>query len=560
MPRSGMKHQPPPGLLHRLRDYQEKLERQLKIVGVLSAPKALHADPTYAPDTLMLRTLQRTAEDRRPSADDFAAAQRHDGAPTRPTHDLPIPQKDILDDLANRNKSYLLLARVGTGKSVMLESFARELNAKTKMKLRADSLPDDLRIPLLVRLRDFNGLNEKEVGIRRLLEKAEGKLFTGDASTAILLPQDIKFLAEAGQLVPLFDGFDEFAHRGTFCEQLHHALSDPDLLKECKFAITSRPDADVGQIPVDRNNRRTLQPLTDVEIREYVTVKRQLSLEKLRHAPVAIRRLLPQPLYLCIWCNCVTRSQSPATAGELMYELFVDYLERRGIVRRPKDVDNDGEAQEERENEIASLRSLYARVCTQLAKVGFGTWMPLSKLTGVNPGDRRRLRGLIRRSGIIQCVPKATGDDLIYVNQVPVVEYLIGWHLAEGFRANASAESRSASLDIFRKWIWQPILHDVLDHCFDELWNSGNPQQEQTARDLSQWLVDISNQEFFAKDSTETIDTTTVHCCDDLLRPFCVTTLRFINLNHALDSKSPFQNYDPCRLSLVATKQHAARS
>lgn len=524
----------PGDLFDRLQEYQKKLARLLQTVGALSVPKAFHPNAADACDTLMLRTLQRAVEDKPRAVDKQSSGQGPLADPDSPSlPHMPISQKDILADIVRNKRSYLLLARVGTGKSVMLESFARQMIDDAKPAISAHSLSDGVRIPLLVRLRDFNGLKKNEIGIKRLLDEAERKLFAGDESP-VLQPEHISFLAKAGVLVPLFDGFDEFAYRGIFCEQLRQAFRRPDLLGGCSCFVTSRPGVDIMQIPVETKFHRTIDPLTEAEVREYITVKRVLPLSDLETAPAAIRRLLPQPLYLSTWCNCIARGQVPATLGDLMHELFVDYLERRGIVKAEEDCADDGKADANRKKKIDILHDLFARVCMQLALAGFGNRVPWSKLTGLTDKERRRLGSVVRRAGIIERIPSRSGDHEIYVNQIPVVEHLVGWELAQAFRKDGRSGPRIASLDVFRKWVWQPTKHDALDHCFDALWNSGDAVQAQVARALTQWLTDVSNTDLLAQSPTNSTEAAQAHCSDDLLRPFCVTALRLINLNQGL--------------------------
>ncbi|HSY27241.1 MAG TPA: hypothetical protein VK832_07050, partial [Burkholderiaceae bacterium] len=341
------------------------------------------------------------------------------------------------------------------------------------------------------------------------------------------MPEDIALLAKVGVLVPLFDGFDEFAYRGIFCTQLQQAMSRPDLLRECSFVITSRPDADITRIPIAKEFHRTIDPLTEAKVREYITAKRKLSVMDLEAIPAAIRRLLSQPLYLCTWCNCVAKGKSPTKLGDLMGEMFIEHLERRSLIKSEKDVVDDGAAQADRKQDIVILCDLFARVCTQAATGGFGIRARLSNFADITETDRRRLGDVARRSGIIERIPDRFGDDELYVNKIPIVEYLIGWQMAQAFGKKGTSKSQVVTLNLWRRWVWQPSMHDVLDNFFDALWNSKDTEQEKLGRELITWLCNISNMDPIAN---EPLRSEANAPQDDLLRPFCISALRWLNL------------------------------
>jgi hypothetical protein len=433
-----------------------------------------------------------------------------------------LPQRTVLDDVAYHRTPVLILGSAGIGKSVLVESFACQMAADTRYATSG--------IPLLVRLRDFNRLPREEIGIRSMLEEAERLVF-GPDEVPLFSKAEIALLIHSGMVVPMFDGFDEFSHRDLFCGLLARAQRNPELLMNCTFLVTSRPDADIVKLPIERTCRFILQPLLEHEVREYVTEKCGISSENLSTTPPMIRRLLTQPLYMCVWCNSISRGHNPRTPGDLMHELFVEYLERRELVKSIADCGDDGQLLVDRQKDIEYLHDLIARVCGQLATFGFGTRVRLSTLSGVSAQEMVRLRSVVRRAAIIERIPHPSGDDELYLNKIPIVEYFIGWNLSYGCREGCSQTQITKALDSWRRWACMPEMHDVLDHFFFSLWHSPSQTAEPLAENLIRWLCNLSRFDPASRDvdSDHSIKGPEVH--DDLAHPFCVSALRWINLS-----------------------------
>ena len=92
--------------------------------------------------------------------------------------------------------------------------------------------------------------------------------------------------------------------------------------------------------------------------------------------------------------------------------------------------------------------------------------------------------------------------DIYAIPKLPLAEYLIGKYIADD--AFRHPHSPLLLIEAFRKWIWRPDRHDVLDYAFDALWNRSRGTQPGWADALLGWAKEVGKWE--PADSDEKVE------------------------------------------------------
>ena len=109
-------------------------------------------------------------------------------------------------------------------------------------------------------------------------------------------------------------------------------------------------------------------------------------------------------------------------------------------------------------------------------------------------------------------------QDIYAIPKLPLAEYLIGKYIADD--AFRHPHSPLLLIEAFRKWIWRPDRHDVLDYAFDALWNRSRGTQPGWADALLGWAKEVGKWE------PADCDEGWKALNDDWLHPFAIVVLR----------------------------------
>ncbi|HEX4132939.1 MAG TPA: hypothetical protein VHZ24_23100 [Pirellulales bacterium] len=195
----------------------------------------------------------------------------------------------------------------------------------------------------------------------------------------------------------------------------------------------------------------------------------------------------------------------------LMEGLLVDVFDP--VRMQEKDVTDEG---------ILNDRALFGEVLLQFAEESFTQALSAGALA-MRFQDHSLLSNNNTRNGILRRLVKAglvqpIGKTEYWVFKVPLVEYLIGWYLAHV--VGQGEDGQRILITLFRRWIWQPQLHEILTFVFGSLW-LGNAEQRNCANDLLLWAVEIGKRD--VAHHGKFIDVG----CDDLVHPFACSVMRW---------------------------------
>ncbi len=439
----------------------------------------------------------------------------------------------------------LLLAPFGSGKSVIAETFALAL---AEQLLDETLYPEDGAVPWVpvpIRLRAWNwhaGELLDEYLVRSQL------VFDGINEAGILGGEQVALLRHAGRLVPLFDGFDELP--GQFDSEdgsdprrsmlaFLKALAKPRTGLPCRFVVTARPGTGIERDALFRERQHLVCEYDTATISEYVSrqiapadANEDSSADKaIRAALDSNHHLLRRPLFLAVWCEELTHDRQTLLeggVGRFMEHLVVKALD----VRRIRQWLNQSTIQSKRFADIAFDRADILRMLSALgallfifAERGFPARLSLSQLDArvrelLPVADERHLAWLTflaERAGLIIRI----NDTEVYSPKIPIVEFLVG-----RFFAGLVAESDSSAalfVNVFRRWVWLPDLHDLLGFTFDSL-RRGRREQQEMAAECSGWLLAVSEAcPLHGKSKSATV---AVAAQDDLLRPLALLAIR----------------------------------
>lgn len=510
-----------------LRIYGERLLAILDELGIASPmgyriPRELHQHAT-------LRTDGREA-----------ALDPHDAMNTDREFAEPenTPSPSIIDEKAlddwmseDSHQRLLIVASAGMGKSVLLETFAHRMAGQLIESLRkTDGESTRVRaVPVLVPLRKLeqNQMSLKEAILRSeaLLNAPDG---TGHSSPALSRSQ-MEELLERKLIVPLLDGFDELDDR--------HRLSLADSWNVYRrFALTSRPEHGAER-EFDPSRHRTLEPLSASQVQAYV--EKFFRKRLLDHADIGrwlkaaiegpLGPMLTAPLFLRLWCEVVDRDKTPpAHLSDLTDELFERLLERRDVPKRTGPQGN-------RRSQLwlDSARDWFEQYLGELgvtcAGEAFGS-RPLNDpklpkrepdspiLVEVKPPDGIEMA---EQAGVLVRLP----GKKIRLLKLPVVEAVIAKHLVQ---MTTTPDGRRQFIGIFRRWVWMPTLHDILETAFGQL-REGTEDQKSLALGSHAWLLKIATTcPLHIVPAAPPSQTSQLPVRDDLLRPFALLALRLV--------------------------------
>lgn len=417
-----------------------------------------------------------------------------------------------------QRRPLLLLAPFGAGKSALLAALAVRL-AEAAIEGISWGGADETLIPLPVRLRallEFSPL-ETRLPFLQFMHASQLALDPNDPE-GVIGWDDFQRLHQERRLVPLFDGLDELP--GERSGEVDRRSALRAIVSTCGdfFALAARPGYD-AETYFGQADRCTLNELTPADVELFVAKR---FADAPRRSEEALAQLEPQlsvsfrrPLFLNAWCELQFPGDVPpikGTAGVMM-ELAVRCWDKRRAVSRisgPKLIDGL--------ERVSWL--LWA-----FAGRGLGRAVSLGELTG-ELSSHPALRSPAACAETAELALAAgwlvrTSETSWLALKIPVVEHLVGWRLAEDARTNAS--NPKTLIEQFRRWIWRPEMHDVLDHAFLSLWE-GTPEQRSWAVELLHWMRGAT------EGAATRAPVTTLGVQDDLVQPFALAALRWYAL------------------------------
>ena len=120
--------------------------------------------------------------------------------------------------------------------------------------------------------------------------------------------------------------------------------------------------------------------------------------------------------------------------------------------------------------------------------------------------------------------------DRYEIPKVPLVEYVIGQYLAEDAFRNPN--SPQILIDTFRRWVWRPDRHDILDYAFDALWQGPEGKKSPWGTALLDWAKQVGRSDDAAShEAGHPVQ-------DDWIHPFAVSVLRWRLLDNGAADES----------------------
>ncbi len=401
----------------------------------------------------------------------------------------------LLRWLGSADQLLLLIAPFGSGKSVVMETFAWH---QARQLMAGDVLKGQL-VPLPVRLRAWKW-HENE-GFEEFLFRSQFLLGPSDDHETLPRPAFDRLLA-GGSLLLLLDGFDELpggydcrdgvSPRERAMEEIRRLVSGENRTP-CRIVLSSRPGYGAENEPLfGREARLSIGEYTELEIRSYLAmrfsgdqIRSESAMAAFSRAEPDIRDILSRPIFLSAWCDRLERHpEHPLrTIPEIMRVLLaraIDPLRIKQWVGLP--TEQARLFAEELLTPESMARRAYGlgAVLTVFAQRRFGEPQPLAdvmqQVSRLLPETSRqeieRLLFIATRAGFIT----ELGDGDAYAIKVPVVEFLVGQFL--GRCDDAAAQVRL--INTFRRWAWLPDLHDCLFFAFEAM-RAGSPQQQALA-------------------------------------------------------------------------------
>lgn len=431
-----------------------------------------------------------------------------------------MKEMEFIEAWLQRDPTPLLIrSEFGCGKSILMESVSVSL---AKRLLRDDTYAEGEfppGVPLPVRLRAWKWFEDE--GFEEFLVRSQSLL----TDPPILLNQKhVHALRSLGLLVPLFDGLDElpgpFENRQSGVSIRERALSHiryfANATKPCRFIVASRPGYEADRDAMfGSTNRIEIQDLSESECAEYIQKhfasgpSRRLVLKAFEQARSSLGMLLAKPLFLAAWCGraeqCLFASKNTSPAREfpmtnvpdLMQALMVNAFAPSRIrqwLAQPTEQAELFKHKRLTASMLQELRPIFAAMFFTFAQSGFREPVvkqdfKSAKLYLLAPEHRKQIDWalfLAERAGLIH--PLQEGEWLPI--KVPLTEYFAGVHLA-GLAAGTEDQQR-LFIAVFRRWAWQPELHEALFFAFAVL-QAGTAQQQQLASECVDWLLTIGD-------------------------------------------------------------------
>lgn len=460
--------------------------------------------------------------------DPSAHANWQSGSPEeRPEPTPPIGEQKIFEDW--RDKGYadpiLIVAPAGSGKSCLLESFALRMANDLHDPGRwpqTEALPP--AVPLLVSLKYVG-----DTSLDDYLPRAGRELSPPFPS---LSPETLKQLRSKQRLVLLLDGLDEVP--ATHAKLLREIKLLPD-----RYLLTTRPGYGEDRIGDAQWQRRSLDGLTKDRARIYVQAYFELfscpmcppaQVMKMwdRAWSTSLGRLLRRPLYLKAWCDFVhdrlQRGAAPPTPDSLAD--LAHLLLRQSVEFRPAARSQFGD---DFESELDGFIRWFGAMGRVFADEGFEELTRIelaNRGTFSKAGETERLAQELRwERAALRCgwLAYSKANGAYWMPKVPLVEYQIGKALADD--AIQHPESPQVLIEAFRRWLWQPFLHDILDYTFDALWGTDRAEVRDWADVLLEWAARSAK-------GLEAIGGGPLNppAQDDLLYPFLISLIRWQRL------------------------------
>ena len=412
----------------------------------------------------------------------------------------PVQDWKLLNKwIANGSGPLLLLAPFGSGKSILLAVFTCQLAQAVVDWCDGQGKGIMPLVPLSVRLRAWRWRAEERF-CDYLCRRSQDAIDLD--RKALLTEHQVERLANAGQLLPLYDGFDELADDASVRKAASNAMER--FTK--RFLLSARPGHGAEDIfrTSDPSQQHTLRELTVPDAEMFIRQRLKISEGHDQHpAMVAYRRAQPyinelfrRPLFLVAWCVSyeATPDHPAVTISELMDVVLVQVFGTRAFQDIP------GLAAK-RAADVRMLRHELGAVLAVYAEEGFGAICYPSKL------DDNFIRGdekisSIAASGWRELAVRAglliTAGNTSYVIKTPIVEYLIGsyyaWIVRPSEDVDGSPEYRRRQLCFvgkFRRGFWWREFDDIWQYTFDQLWR-GKPAEVDMAEAMVQWMLDFS--------------------------------------------------------------------
>ncbi len=444
----------------------------------------------------MVQETDREAERQTSWRGDGRDGTEVEHGPKRASIAPPIEDLKMLEDwLANSSEPLLLLAPFGSGKSVLLATFACHL-AEAVVHWCDNPGDEPLPpVPLPVRLRAWDWYAREKF---RAYVCGRSQDILDPNGAAVLTADHVEMLASAGKLLPLYDGFDELAD----AHDVRSVALDGMRRLTARFVLSARPGHG-AEAKFDSNQVYSLRELTVTDAEEFICQRLDIPaghdqhhvLVVYRKAQPHINSLFRRPLFLNAWCSAYP-NDPPDTLAKLMNVVLKKVFDERVF-------QNESHLSVGSANELVLSCHVSGAILAAYAEQGFGQVCNLMQKAlrdafdgsecFANPAEIAQWHALAVRAGLL--IPAGDGH---YTFKTPVVEYLIGSFYARLVQPSIDESDdtkdkrrRQRFVRKFRQGFWWFEFDDIWLYAFDQLWR-GSPAQVNMANDVVVWLLDYS--------------------------------------------------------------------
>jgi len=496
-----------------LGEYARRVLKLFERVGVLSLGGEPIDRDSYQPTMLESRQPPRTS----PANEWFSnSAQDRRNDPGN-SHVVATEEKVCSEWLGDDDRLPLcIIGEAGAGKSCLAESFGyslcKSLLAWTTAPTEAEGTPPF--VPLLIRLSEAAG----QIG--DAVRMAEAALLKGHAYPA-LNDDCLSALIGENRLAYVFDGLDEIPlprRRGLF-DQLRSFEGTAPIM------VTSRPATGIEQL----FSVAHIYAICETTLSQAIAYVRryfgsasapgrppEFWIGEFRRAAAGpIGHYLSRWLYVKAWCDfCAAFERPPEGIAELMENAFRNFPARRRVLEDPA------------EAELRRFHGWLSRVAFHFAGTDF-TPEPLDFEDKSSPAyleNVDRAGRFLKQAADAGLLLREATSGRYRVVKVPIIEYLVARRLVEG--ANASPLVLKRLIETFRRWVWRPETHDILQMALALLFCGGAASQE-LAMNLADWALRVSERSVRAKPSRWRL-TAKEPPCDDIVLPFGFVIARWL--------------------------------
>ncbi|MCK6465374.1 MAG: hypothetical protein L6Q93_11125 [Phycisphaerae bacterium] len=439
-----------------------------------------------------------------------------------------VPEDKLLEEWlreernAPEHRPLLIVGPLGSGKSVIMESFAFRMAGQLEDWAQTANPSGLPLVPLPIRLRSLRYGDGELEHFRGFICRSQRILSPSDQA-GLLSDSLLESLLDAGAVVCLFDGLDELPDATDLGDIRRGVLQAAAVVSRGFFVMASRPGCGAESwFGTDRQH--TIQPLDEAVALDFIRTRLGAESAAWDSAtgaydcyPARVRETLSRPLFLAAWCESILEhpGKVPLDQRGIMLELYLQCFDhRRAALRLTRD-------------ERLSARHLLGALLKVFADSDFGARgddevrAALDRESGFNATEASRAFDIAMAMGLLVRVGRAA----YFTPNTGPTEYLIAWYIVERLRGGGDGPAHF--IHTFQRWVWLPGLNGLLETLAVLL--SEEPELDGWLSAMIEWLTRAS-----AHDGV----------LEDALRPFATLGLRLATASqHVSGTRQAFYKH-----------------